>query len=130
MRSARQTRRDVQHLWRICLVDGVIDETRVRQVVDLVAASGRGGTRPILTGLLRLAKLEGARRTAHVASATPLDDRTRAAIEDGLVRRYGRGRAVTFDVDPRLIGGTRVSIGSDVYDGSVRARLNALEARF
>jgi F0F1-type ATP synthase delta subunit len=35
-----------------------------------------------------------------------------------------------FTVEPALIGGMRVTIGSDVYDGSVRGRLEALAARF
>jgi len=114
----------------MCLVDGVLDEGRARQVVDLVIASGHSGAPAILAGFLRLVKLERARCTAHVASAAPLDDRTREAIEEGVTRRYGPGSATIFEVDPRLIGGTRVSVGSDVYDGSVKARLATLGASF
>ena len=36
---------------------------------------------------------------------------------------------VAFEINPRLIGGMRIRVGSDVYDTSVRARLAALEAR-
>jgi F0F1-type ATP synthase delta subunit len=34
-----------------------------------------------------------------------------------------------FAVDPALIGGLRIQVGSDVYDGSIRARLATLDAR-
>jgi F-type H+-transporting ATPase subunit delta len=36
----------------------------------------------------------------------------------------------TFNVDPSLIGGLRITAGTDVYDGSVRARLDAVEQSF
>src|SRR6267142_4889469 len=130
MKSARQTERDARDLWRLCVVDGVLDEGRARQVVDLTIASGRRGAPAILAGFVRLVKLARASRTAHVTSAAPLDKRTRAAIEEAIRRRYGPGSATIFEVDPRLIGGTRIGVGSDVYDGTVKARLAALEARF
>jgi len=38
--------------------------------------------------------------------------------------------ATTFVVDPTLIAGMRLKVGSDVYDGSVKGGLAALEARF
>jgi len=37
---------------------------------------------------------------------------------------------VTFGVNPELIGGLRVKVASDVFDGSVRGRLAALESGF
>ena len=47
----------------------------------------------------------------------------------GLARVYGHGLDTSFEINPALIGGMRIRVGSDVYDGSVRARLAALEAR-
>ena len=46
-----------------------------------------------------------------------------------LARRYGPAIETTFRENPALIAGLRVKVGSDVYDGSVRARLDTLEAR-
>ena len=48
----------------------------------------------------------------------------------GLDRLHGRPIATEFVVDPSLIGGLRVQIGCDVYDGSVRGGLAALESGF
>jgi F-type H+-transporting ATPase subunit delta len=51
-------------------------------------------------------------------------------IEAGLTRRYGPGLNTAFAHRPALIGGMRIQVGSDVYDGSVRAGLAALGKRF
>jgi F-type H+-transporting ATPase subunit delta len=130
MRTSRQTERDARDLWRLCLVEGVLDESRARRVVELAIASGRGGTPAVLRGFGRLLRLEAQQRTAQIESATPLDDRSRAVIAAALASRYGTALATTFRVEPRLVSGTRMTVGSDVYDNSVKARLAALEARF
>jgi F-type H+-transporting ATPase subunit delta len=49
-------------------------------------------------------------------------------VQAGLDRAYGQGLETSFALNPDLIGGMRIRVGSDVYDGSVRARLAALEA--
>jgi F-type H+-transporting ATPase subunit delta len=66
---------------------------------------------------------------ATVESAAPLPDDVRGSVTAGLVKTYGAGVTATFSVNPALVGGMRIKVGSDVYDGSVRARLAALEAR-
>ena len=43
---------------------------------------------------------------------------------------YGPGMSTSFAANPELIGGMRVKVGSDVYDGSVRTALLTLEERF
>jgi F-type H+-transporting ATPase subunit delta len=47
-----------------------------------------------------------------------------------LVQEYGQGLNTTFAENPELIAGMRIRVGSDVYDGSVRSRLEALEQKF
>jgi F-type H+-transporting ATPase subunit delta len=53
----------------------------------------------------------------------------RINLQSGLARVYGQGLETSFGVNPRLIGGMRIRVGSDVYDASVQAKLAALEAR-
>ena len=130
MMTTRQAKRDARQLWYLCSANGTIDEARARQVIDQVLASGHSGAPAILKQFLRLLRLDAARRTARVESAAPLAPEVRAAVEEGLERKYGRALTSTFVVDPGLIGGMRLTVGSDVYDGSVRAGLAALESRF
>jgi F-type H+-transporting ATPase subunit delta len=130
MHTARQARRDATRLWRLCLVNGRPDAARVRDVVDGLVETRRIGAASVLSHFLRLLRLHAARWSARIDTATPLDADDRAAVEVTLAHRYGSSIDTTFAVDPRLIGGMRLTVGSDVYDGSIRARLAALDARF
>jgi F-type H+-transporting ATPase subunit delta len=102
----------------------------VRDVVEGLVETEHSGARAVLAHFLRLLRLDAARRSVRVDTAAPLDAGDRAAVEATLADRYGAAIDTTFGVDPRLIGGMRLTVGSDVYDGSIRARLVALEARF
>jgi len=53
-----------------------------------------------------------------------------ANVLSNLERVYGQGMSTSFAHNPALIGGMRIKVGSDVYDGSVRAGLAALEKNF
>ena len=75
-------------------------------------------------------KLDLFRRNARIESVAPLDSAIEGSLRTALTRRYGPGLNFSFGTNPRLIGGMRVQVGSDVYDGSVRARLDALENSF
>jgi len=98
----------------------------VQQVID----AGRPGSLNLLTRFQRLVRLDRAAHGATVESVTPLPADVRASIEEGLARIYGRGVDTTYTANPTLLGGVRITVGSDVYDGSVHGRLAALEARF
>jgi F-type H+-transporting ATPase subunit delta len=130
MKTSRQTKRNARRLFRLCLVNGFLDEGRTRQVVQrVIKAKGRGDL-ALLSHFLRLLKLEWARHTAEVESAVMLPGDLRANIQAALDRAYGPGIRASFLHNPGLIGGIRIKVGSDVYDGSVRARLARLEKDF
>ena len=57
----------------------------------------------------------------------PPSEALKTSVTANLTRRYGSGLDITFGVNPELIGGLRVKVGSDVFDGSVKARLGELE---
>jgi F-type H+-transporting ATPase subunit delta len=130
MKITKQSRRDAKQLFRSCLKEGVLDENRVRQAVQLVVAQKPRGYIAILSQLHRLVKLDLERRTARVESAAALSPEQRTAVEGSLAWKYGTGLNVSFAQNPALIGGLRIQVGSDVYDGSVRARLEGLRESF
>ncbi len=66
---------------------------------------------------------------AIVTSATPLPPRQRERLERSLEERYGRAVRVNEVVDPAVVGGVRVQVGTDVIDGTVAARLTDLRLR-
>jgi F-type H+-transporting ATPase subunit delta len=130
VKISKQARRDAKELFRSCRVNGLLDDAKVRQVVQLVIAGKPRGYLAILSHFERLVKLELDRRTARVESPAPLAEPQQAAIRANLGRRYGDGLIFSFTQAPGLIGGLRVQVGSDVFDGSVQARLAGLESSF
>jgi F-type H+-transporting ATPase subunit delta len=60
----------------------------------------------------------------------PLPADLQAAIQAGLTHTYGSGLTTTFAQRTSLIGGVRIQVGADVYDGSILARLATLERSF
>ena len=64
--------------------------------------------------------------TAEVTSAHPLDDDQVAALKSNLKTRVGRDVSVDLTVDPTILGGLVVKIGSQMIDDSIRTKLNTL----
>jgi F-type H+-transporting ATPase subunit delta len=126
MKTTKQIRREAKQLFHLCLVDGVLDETRVRQVVERILASRPRGYLPLLKFFERWVKLEYARHTAEVESAVPLPFDLAFRVREGVEKAYGRGMTTEFTANPELIGGMRIQVGSDVYDGSIRSELAEL----
>ena len=130
MKISKQARRDAKQLFRSCVLDGLLDDDRVRQTVQQIIAQKPRGYLAILTHFQRLVKLDVARRTAKIESAIQLPEDLRVGVQANLARRYGPGLTVSFAQNQDLIGGLRVQVGSDVYDGSIRTRLAELAERF
>jgi F-type H+-transporting ATPase subunit delta len=130
MKISKRAKREAKRLYRVCLVNGLIDESRVRQIVQYLVASGERNSPPTLAHFLRLLKLDAAQHTALIESAAPLPVDLRTVVQTGLTQRYGPGLAISFAQRPELIGGVRIQVGCDVYDGSVRAGLEALQKGF
>jgi F-type H+-transporting ATPase subunit delta len=109
------------------LLGGKAKPTTVR--LAQLALTGFGG-RNFGASMSRLVELAAARREqqiAYVTSAVPLSDETEERLGAALSRRYGRAVSVMVTVDPEILGGLSVQIGSDLYDGTVLRRL--VEAR-
>ena len=130
MKTAKEINREAKHLFRLCFVDGSLDEDRVRSVLHGILGSKRRGSLPLAGQFQRLVSLNQLQHTARVESATPLPPEMRANVQASLVRTYGPNLDTSFIEDPTLVGGMRIRVGSDVYDGSVKAGLAALERSF
>jgi F-type H+-transporting ATPase subunit delta len=130
MITAKQTRRQAKQLFRLCLVNERVDEDRVRKVVQSVLQFRRRGYLALLGYFQRLLKLHQAEHTAEIQSAVPLSADLEIKLQAGLQHVYGPRISTLFVHNPALIGGIRIHVGSDVYDGSVRSGLAALEKSF
>jgi F-type H+-transporting ATPase subunit delta len=126
MKISKQARHEARQLFQSCQAGGLLDENRVREAVRLVAERKPRGYMAVLTQFLRLLKLDVTRHTAKIESAAALSPQFQAQVQADLTRRYGGGLNFNFAQNPVLLGGVRVQVGGDVYDGSVQARLAAL----
>ena len=128
MKISKEARRTSRQLFRVCMVDGKLDESRVRTVVSGIASSKPRGYLGMLDAFSRLVANEVDRQRALVESASALAPATQTELQASLSKKYGRQLTLDFSVNPELLGGIRVKVGSDVWDGSVKARLEGLAA--
>ena len=130
MKGTKQSRRFAKQLFKSCQVNGQLDANRTQKTVQLLIEQKPRGYFGILQHLHRLVKLDEASRTARVESAVALGQAQQQDIQDSLNRLKGGDVTVEFAENPRLIGGMRVKIGDDVFDGSVKTRLTGLSESF
>ena len=81
----------------------------------------------VLQYFKRLLRLEIEKRHARIEGATQLAPEAAVDIVARLTRKYGEDLTTEFVVDPTLLGGVRVRVGSDVWDGTLRNRLERLQ---
>ena len=99
-----------------------------RRFVNVVARNRRLFALPGMIAVYRA--LLAARRgevTAEVVSARPLDDGQRGALERALMRSVGANVSVDVRVDPAILGGLVVKVGSRMVDSSLRTKLDKLQ---
>ena len=84
----------------------------------------------ILEAFQRMLRLELDKRHAVIESAVTLDDATRSRMLSELTAKFGPDLTSEFRVNPELLGGSRIKVGSTIWDGSVRSRLDALRQSF
>ncbi|QIQ85614.1 F0F1 ATP synthase subunit delta [Erythrobacter sp.] len=90
------------------------DNRRLSKLSDMIAA------------FKAIAAAQRGEVSAKVTSAHPLSDDQLAKLKDKLTAREGRTVMLSADVDPDLLGGLVVTIGSQRIDASIRTRLNSL----
>jgi len=130
MKISKQAQRDARQLFRSCHVNGLLDENRVRQAVTLLSTQKPRGYVGILSRLHRLVKMDLEQHAARVESAMLLTPDLQAGVTGEIKKKYGASVSITFSQNPSLIGGLRIQVGSDLYDGSVKMRLQKLEESF
>lgn len=127
MKISKEARQLSRQLFRISLTDGKLDRAKVTSVVQTLLTEKPRHYLGALEAYENLLRLELAKRHAVIESATPLDEGTSSAIVQNLKQKYGDDLTTQFSVNADLIGGMRIRLGSDVWDGSVRSRLTRLQ---
>ncbi|MEM7601865.1 MAG: F0F1 ATP synthase subunit delta [Verrucomicrobiota bacterium] len=126
MKVSKEAQRLGRQLFRSAMVNGRLDEDRVRSLSKAVLAKKPRGYVQILEALTNQVRLELNRRHAVIESAVALDAAVQQKVAADLTKDYGEGLTFEYRVNPELLGGMRVRVGNDVWDGSVKARLEQL----
>jgi F-type H+-transporting ATPase subunit delta len=127
MRTSREARRSSRQMLKLSFTDGRLDQQKVSRMVQTVLSEKPRHYADILTNYQRLVRLEVERRHVVVESAAALNSEIRDQVLSKLKARYGDDLTAEFRTSPALLGGLRIKVGDDVWDGSVRHRLNALQ---
>ena len=130
MKITKDARKLSRQLLRLSLTDNRIDRAKVSSLVQSVLTEKPRHYVGALEAFQRLLRLEIEKRHAVIESAAPLSEGTASAVVSGLKEKYGDDVTTEFKVNPELIGGMRIKLGSDVWDGSVRERLARLQEQF
>jgi F-type H+-transporting ATPase subunit delta len=126
MKISREARRTARELFRLSLVNGRVDAGRAKEISDGLVAGKSRGYFEILKELTRLIRLELAKRHAVIESAAALEPVTVQEITGNLQKKFGTDITTEFLINPALLGGLRIKLGSDVWDGSISSRLASL----
>jgi F-type H+-transporting ATPase subunit delta len=125
MKINRAARAEAKSLFRICRSEKGLDEDRLRKVIGMISKQRPRGYLQVLGRLGQLVRLEVGRATHEVVSATKLEDGGKAVFAV-LEKHFGKALAQQAEVRPEVLGGLRIRVGSDVWDATIRGRLEAL----
>lgn len=127
MKLNKEIRRLSRKMLQASFTDGQLDPGRVSSLVDSLIAQKPRNYVDALKNYRRLLRLELEKRQATVETSNEIDTAMRSEIVANLKKKYGNDLSTIFHVDPQLLGGMRIRVGSDVWDGSVRNRLERLQ---
>ena len=127
MKINKETRQVSRQLLRSSFADGQLDRSRVSQLVKTLIEQKPRNYLKILDAYKRLLRLEVEKRSATIESASELAPEAATSLVQNLRRKYGLDLTMKIVVNPDLLGGMRIRVGSDVWDSSVRNRLQRLQ---
>ena len=130
MKVSKDAARSARRIYRLCAPEGRLDEDKMRTAFKKIGAAKPRDYRAIMHALFRLVRLDEESRQALIESATDLDTPSRVRIEESLNNQFGGGLSFSYSIDPELLGGVKIRVGNDVWDGSVQSRLERLANAF
>lgn len=130
MKISKTAAAAARRLFGLCQTGDRFDDSKLRTVISRLVETQPRDYKSILAALQRLTRLELARHEVTVESAVEMDDATRNRVAAGLANQYGPDLVIQFNLTPALLGGLRIRVGNDVFDGSVQGRLDRLASAF
>jgi F-type H+-transporting ATPase subunit delta len=127
MKINKEIRQLSRQMLRASFTDGQLDQGKIASLVQSLIVKKPRRFLDILQNYKRLLRLEIEKRHATIESASQLSPQNSSEILAKLKKKYGDDLTIDFRTDPTLLGGMRIRVGSDVWDGTVRNRLQQLQ---
>ena len=127
MKINKEIRQLSREMLRASFSDGQLDPQKIASLVDSLTRRKPRHCIEVLKNYRRLLRLELEKRSARIETASEVDSAIRSEILANLKNKYGNDLTAEFVVDLALLGGMRIRVGSDVWDGTVRGRLERLQ---
>ena len=127
MKLNKEIRQVSRKMLQASFTDGQLDPGRISSLVDSLVTRKPRNYVDVLKNYKRLLRLELEKRHATIETASEVDSAVRSKIESNLKSKYGNDLSTDFHVAPELLGGMRIRVGNDVWDDSVRNRLERLQ---
>ncbi len=127
MKINKEVRQLSRQMLQASFTDGQLDSGRISSLVDSLIARKPRNYIDVLKNYRRLLRSEVEKRRARIETASEVDRETGSRLVANLKEKYGSDLTTEFVVNPQLLGGMRIRVGSDVWDGSVRNRLERLQ---
>jgi F-type H+-transporting ATPase subunit delta len=127
MKINKEIRQRSREMLRASFTDGQLDPGRITSLVDSLIARKPRHYVEVLKNYRRLLRLELEKRQARIETASEVDSASASELVANLKKKYGSDLTTEFVVNPELLAGMRIRVGSDVWDGTVRNRLERLQ---
>ena len=110
----------------------IADKARLRpttrKFLGLLAANGRASALPeVIAGFEKLAAAARGAVSAEVVTAIPLSAAQAKGVAQALRQSLGKDPEITTRVDPAILGGIKVKVGSRLFDASLKSKLDSLK---
>ena len=131
MKASKVATSTARSIFRLCSPDGQMNDGHMRRCdqQDLLLRSPATIAASFMFFVV-LVQAEVASKQVTVESAASLDAETAESLASSLRSQYGQDLTFEFKTNPDLLGGLRIRVGNDVFDGSVKARLDRLANAF
>ena len=127
MKVSKVAQSTARRIFRLCSPDGEMNEEHLGMAIKKLSTEKPRDYRGMLQALRRILRAELAKKQVVVESAVALNDSTNKKVRKSLSDQYGKDLNFDFKVSPDLLGGMRIRVGNDLFDGSVKARLQRLQ---
>lgn len=119
---------DIKLKGLLAVTDGLKLNALTKKIFGVLAANRRVDQLfPFLNAFNKLYDAHKGIVNAEVVSAVPLTDAQLSALKDQLGKTLGQSASIATSVDPAILGGLKVRVGSRLFDASLKTKLDSLK---